>query len=139
MFVPIAIVIFEFHSIKTKVRIAFEEAQEEVIFSSDQVELNETKSFETTYPDAHGIFIRNAQKNEGSQSTDLNVEYQNGDSVDFVYTEGEEFLLSTYETPISVRKENEFEGKIEFLNFVCGCENMDHPSSIMDHWRLGPY
>lgn len=122
MFLPIMFVIFEFHSIKAKTQQAFKKAREEVIFSSDQIEPNETKSFNTTYRHAHGVAIRNAKEVKSNTPADLHIEFEFGE-VNVVFSKGDYFSLTTYEGPIAVTKENGSVDTIEFLHSTCGCEN----------------
>jgi hypothetical protein len=124
LFLPITVIIVLSYLEKARVYEEFERAQVDVIFSSDELELNQTKSFKSTYRYSHGVIIRNAIKNKDNQPADLSIGCGDGDAIDVVYSEGEKFIIGARKSTISVRKESNFEGRIEFLDSVCGCENI---------------
>lgn len=54
----------------------------------------------------------------------MTLEFADGDIWELAYAEGEESLISVHDGPITVTKNRNLEGEIQFLNFACGCENI---------------
>lgn len=119
------VVISTTYSEKQRIRSGFDTARETPILTSDQIALNEEATIDTAYVYAHQkLRIRNAEKKIEDQSPSLTLEFADGDIWELAYAEGEESLISVHDGPITVTKNRNLEGEIQFLNFACGCENI---------------
>lgn len=114
--------LYKSYTFTKEIREGYEFARSEVILNSNQIELNEINTLTTDYRFAHGIIVSNSREAGNEVSPDLIVVLPDGNTVNLVFAEGNEFRI--YKGPITVSKVTQFEGQISFLNSVCGCENM---------------
>jgi hypothetical protein len=119
------IVVFKTYTEKVRIRSGFETARETPILTSDQISLSDNATVDAEYLYSHQkLRIRNAEKKKEDQNSSLTLEFANEEIWELVYSEGEEILISVHDGPITVTKNREPEGEIQFHNFACGCENI---------------
>lgn len=113
------------HSSKKKIDELYESARHEILFSTSQIGLNESGEFQSDYLYSHGTLVRNAELIEEEQNADIVIQTQSGKPEYLRYRSENEFVvISCDKNPVTVMKKNHFDGEVQFLNSVCGCEKL---------------